>query len=72
MENRTCRVCGCVYLWDYECGSDLGCCCSKCEDDWLAFEADMEKEPFSLFEWEDDIEESLELVDWDKWEENHG
>lgn len=52
LEERTCRICQSIYKYDIEDGSDLGCCCQECEEDWLAFEAEME-ETINLIEWEE-------------------
>jgi hypothetical protein len=40
IEERTCRVCGGKYQYPKDDGSDLGCCCDACEEDWILFETD--------------------------------
>lgn len=32
MEKRICIVCNSIYLYDGDCGADIGCCSLSCEE----------------------------------------
>lgn len=53
LEERKCRICNSTYKYDKEDGSDLGCCCQECEEDWIAFENDQINFYTDLEEWEE-------------------